>query len=136
MNTNHIYMAGLLDGEGTIGIARFDTKGRFRAPYISVSSTTPAIMQWLKANYGGNISTQKVYQSHHKQSWSWKLRNLPQLFELLENVLPHMLEPEKIRRGRLILDEYRLVTPRNGKYTPEMLERKRNFESRFLSLVE
>lgn len=136
MNTNHIYMAGLLDGEGTIGIARSDSKGRFRAPYISVSSTTPEIVEWLKKNYEGYVSVQKVYQAHHKPSWTWKLRNVPQVFALLENVLPYMLEPEKIRRGRMLLDEYKTVTPRNGKYTSEMLERKRAFETRFLNLVE
>lgn len=136
MNTNHIYMAGLLDGEGTIGIARSDTKGRFRAPYISISSTTPEIIQWLKETYGGHVSIQKTYQDHHKQAWSWKLRNLSDLYDLLDNVLPFMLEPDKIRRGTLILNEYKAVTPRNGKYTSEMLERKQEFESRFLSIVE
>lgn len=129
-------MAGLLDGEGTIGISRSDTKGRFRAPYISITSTTPEIIEWLKNTYGGNVSIQKTYQAHHKQAWSWRLRNLPQIFSLLENVLPYMLEPEKIRRGKLILNEYKLVTPRNGKYTPIMLQAKIDFEKDFLNLVE
>lgn len=134
--TKYIYMAGLLDGEGTIGISRSDTKGRFRAPYISVTSTTPEIITWLHENFGGTVSKHKIYQDHHKQSWSWRLRNVPQVMTLLENVLPYMLEPEKIRRGRMLLDEYKVVTPRNGKYSSDMLTKKLEFESRFLGLVE
>lgn len=126
-------MAGLLDGEGTIGIT-YTSKGRFRSPYISVSSTTPRIMEWLKDNFGGNIVTVKKYQDHHKQAYSWKLRTLPKIMELLENTLPYMLEDEKIRRGNMILHEYLLVTPRNGKYTPEMLVAKQDFEQKLLSL--
>ena len=126
-----IYMAGLIDGEGTVGITK--DSGKFRIPYISVSTTTPEIASWLKENFGGIVCNQKVYKAHHKQSYSWRLRNIPQVFALLEQILPYMLEPDKIRRGTLLLSEYKLVTPRNGKYSNEMLERKKDFESRFLS---
>ena len=49
----------------------------------------------------------------------------------LDLVFPYMREPEKIRRARLLLYEYKSVTPRNGKYTPTILERKKEFETRF-----
>lgn len=131
--TKLIYMAGLMDGEGTIGIARADTKGRFRAPYISVTTTTPEIAEWLQSNFGGHVCKQKVYRDHHKPSWSWRLKNLDQLFNLLEGILPYMLEPDKIRRANLLLNEYKTVTVRNGKYTPEQMEKKLAFEANFLS---
>ena len=124
-------MAGLLDGEGTIGIASFG-KGQYRSPYISISSTTPEIMEWLKDNFQGSVSTHKTYQDHHKQSWSWKLTKLDSVKNLLSEVTPYMLEPDKVRRANMILTEYSIVTVRNGKYSPEQLSKKLDFEARFL----
>lgn len=126
---DNVYMAGLIDGEGTISIGR--DSGVYRSPYLSVSSTTKEIMEWLVSTYGGGYVIQKVYQKHHKPSWSWKLRNKADVFKALEEVLPYMKEPEKVRRGRLILDEYEKVTVRNGKYTPEQLDAKMAFEAKF-----
>ena len=130
--SKYIYLAGLLDGEGTVGISKNSSK--YRTPYISVTSTTYEIVKWLEDNFGGHIAKQKVYQDHHKQSWCWKLVNRQQVDDLLINTLPYMLEPDKIRRGHMILDEYSKVTNRNGKYTPEQLAAKIDFENRFLQL--
>jgi hypothetical protein len=129
---DHIYMAGLMDGEGTIGISRNNKTDPFRTPYASMSSTTRELVDWLKDTYGGYISVQKVYQDHHKESWTWKLVNKGLLLPMLEDVLPFMKEPEKIRRGRLLTDRYDLVTVRNGKYTPAQIGAKIKFEEEFL----
>lgn len=125
-----LYMAGLLDGEGTIGIA-FNT-GKNRSPYISVTSTTYEIVQWLVKTYGGHIVKQKVYKDHHKQSWCWKISRKDLVFNVIDRVVPLMKEPEKVRRGMLIRAEYDLVTMRNGKYTPEQAAAKQDFEVRVL----
>lgn len=129
-----IYMAGLMDGEGSIILARNNAADKFKTPYLSVSSTTREIVDWLIENFGGHASVQKVYQDHHKQSWNWKLRNKAQMFELIAEVEPHMLEPVKKARMRLLLDEYENVTKRNGKYTPEQAQAKREFEERFATV--
>jgi hypothetical protein len=126
-------MAGLLDGEGTIGIT-YAGKSPYRSPYISVTSTTPEIVDWLKDNFGGIVCSQKTYQPHHKKSYSWRLRNLSDITELLENTTPYMLEPEKIRRAKLILEIYPTVTRRNGKYSEEQTANKLEFEKTFLGL--
>lgn len=118
---------------GTVGIVRDHNRSTNRIPYMSITSTTPEIIQWLKENFGGTVCVQKVYQDHHKPSWSWRLRNKNQLFALLAEIEPYMLEPSKKARIKLLIEEYNLVTPRNGKYTPEMLERKQDFESRLLA---
>jgi hypothetical protein len=127
-----IYMAGLMDGEGTIGIAR-DTSWKFRSPYVSLTSTTPELVQWCKDNFGGCISSQRVRQENWKPSWSWRLRNKQQVIDLVTGIEPHMLEPAKKARIKLLLEEYPLVTPRNGKYSDEMLAAKIDFETRFMA---
>lgn len=126
---NDAYTAGLFDGEGTVTLYRAKANQN-RTPAVSVTSTTKPIMDWLKENYGGNVCKQKVYKEHHKQSWSWRCTGRKAL-DFLERIVPYMLETEKVRRATLILTEYENLTVRNGKYTPEQLAAKKDFEARF-----
>lgn len=125
------YTAGLIDGEGTITLSRQNKKALWRCPIISCSSTSYELLQFLKDNWGGSISKHKTYQDHHKQSWSWKLCRRRAL-AMLHEISPYMLEPEKVRRSRMLLDEYLEITPRNGKYSEDLKLRKASFELRFL----
>ena len=129
MEKDFIYTAGLIDGEGTIGLVKAN-KNQFKSPYVSVSSTTFELVDYLKNTYGGYISKHKVYQDHHKQSYSWKI-NFHKAIEFIKNILPYLKEPEKIRRANLIINEYSKVTKRNGKYSSNELKSKLDFEYRF-----
>jgi hypothetical protein len=131
--SKHEYMAGLIDGEGSIILSHSSNKA-YRAPSLSIASTTPELVEWCKENYGGFISTKKVYQEHHRPSWVWQLASWDKLTECLSEVLPYMLEPNKRARARMILEEYKPVNPRNGKYTEAMRLAKLSFEERFLAL--
>lgn len=124
------YLAGLIDGEGTISLSKRHSKERFKAPAISMSSTTYELVQYLKDNYGGHISKHKVYQEHHKQSWVWATyyTNAVDLCNKLSNLLR---EPSKKYRANFISQYYPLVTKRNGKYTDKEIETKLFFEDCF-----
>lgn len=132
MSNSH-YLAGLIDGEGTIGLERQNATRVFRTPYISLSSTTMAIHMWLQENYGGSLSTHKVYKEGHKPSWVWRLKNLQSINSVLTEIEPLLLEPEKRRRAQLILWEYPAVTIRNGKYNDEQRLEKMKFEENFFN---
>lgn len=129
---NDAYAAGLMDGEGSVTLPRYN-KSEFRYPLVSVSSTTKELVDFLKQQFGGCISSKKEDRdSRHKKAYQWAVaRN--EALRFLAKVLPHMKEPEKIRRGQLILDEYLAVTPRNGRYTHEMRKAKLDFQERFFS---
>ena len=124
------YLAGLIDGEGTITLSRKSKNDKFRTPVISCSSTTYEFMEYLKQNYGGSISKQKTYKDHHKQAWSWKSSYLGavNLCTKLKNILR---EPSKSYRAKMISEVYPSVTLRNGKYTQKQLESKFKFEDEF-----
>lgn len=130
MNNHVAYIAGIIDGEGTITLSKVRKSAQFRAPVVSVSSTTLEILEYLKSHFGGSIVKHKVYQKHHKQSWSWKL-DYTRAVKLCEAILPYLLEPEKRRRAMLLIDVYGRVTSRNGKYSPEQLSAKMAFEHDF-----
>ena len=126
----HAYTAGLIDGEGTITLSKQHKNDKFRAPVVSVSSTTYELLYYLKSNYGGNISKQKAYKTHHKQSWSWKTEYNNAL-SFLEKIRPYIREPEKRRRTTLLLTKYKSLTPRNGRYNQLQVEGKLRFEAEF-----
>lgn len=129
-NLRFAYLAGLFDGEGTVTLTRINSSDKFRAPVLSMSSTTLNLLEICKATFGGSISKQKVYKSHHKQSWSWKVRNNAAI-TAAEKLLPFIQEPEKKTRLQLITTQYKLVTNRGGKYSEELLSLKLRFEEEF-----
>jgi hypothetical protein len=82
------------------------------------------------SRFGGCISTKRTYSHAHSASGVWALGGDAAL-KFLDLIFPYMREPEKIRRARMLIEEYKSVTPRNGRYTPMSLKRKREFERRF-----
>jgi hypothetical protein len=123
------YAAGLFDGEGTVGLVRRH-RNCYRSPMVSVPSCTPHLLSWLWTRFGGSISTKRCYKKGHSPSGVWALGSDASL-KFLDLIFPYMREPEKIRRARMLIEEYKSVTSRNGKYTPATLERKRIFEKAF-----
>ena len=126
----HAYLAGLIDGEGTITITKEKANSKFKMPVVSVASTTIELLNAFVNNYGGVISNKKLYKEHHKPSFSWRLTNQKALI-LLNDVLPYMLEPVKIYRAKLLISSYNKLTSRNGKYTETQIKNKLEFEHLF-----
>lgn len=124
------YLAGILDGEGSIVLEPY--KGMWRIS-VNVDSTDRELLEWLKARYTGYIVTKKKYQDHHRQAWTWRVVNRPAL-AVLEAALPFMVIERKIARAKLLLEEWPKCTPRNGKYTPSLLETKYSLVQRFKDL--
>lgn len=127
-STTAAYIAGILDGEGTITLVK---RNSHRYPIVSVSSTSKELLDFLRHEVGGTICNHKTYKDHHKQSWSWRLTSNNAL-NLLNDVIPFMLEKKKLYRANILLNEYKSVTPRNGKYTEELLNKKKDFEFKVL----
>jgi len=96
------YLAGLIDGEGTVTLIREHSLNKFKYPVVSMSSTSIELINIFIEYYGGTVSKQKKYEEHHKQSYSWRLQSNRAL-ALLSDILPYMLEPAKIYRGNILL---------------------------------
>jgi hypothetical protein len=56
-----------------------------------------------------------------------------QALRLLAQVAP-FLRTYKMKRASLLLQDYARLTPRNGRYTPEQLAARAEFESRFFAI--
>ena len=122
----------IIDGGGRVCVTR-NAPNELRSPALSVSSTTKEMLDYLKENLGGSISTVKKYKESHKDACHWYIR-CNKAIEILTIIEPYLLVPEKKKRAKLIIDEYKSVTPHNGKYSTEMLEKKLDFEKRFFEI--
>ena len=126
----YAYVAGLIDGEGTIALGYKHKTSLYRFPNVSVPSCSPELLTALKQQFGGYISDKRRSKAHHTPSQVWRIDGDRALL-LLKNVLPYLREPEKRRRAELLIDNYKRLTPRNGKYTDEQRLEKLEFEHLF-----
>jgi hypothetical protein len=126
------YLAGIIDGEGTITLTRTH-RGENRRPVVSISNTELPLLVYVRSVVGaGRITTKARTRTHHSPGFAYSLRSR-QALELLEQVSPY-LRTYRSARARLLLDDYLRLTPRNGRYTPEGREARRGLEDRFFAI--
>ena len=110
--TDLAYTAGIVDGEGCIGIY---TKGKGKGrgiPNVAVAidNTNEWLCQWIKFSYGGSIHRIDRYaERNHKPSWKWTISGKQALI-FLQLIFPYLRlkKPQaevaiqflKARRGR------------------------------------
>lgn len=126
------YLAGLIDGEGSI-LLQNNRKGEFRSPAVSISTTTPEIIDFVSNYYKVNTIKKQSMKENYLPEVVITIRT-DEAIRLLEDILPYMRHAKKIRRGRHIVDNYKNVTVRNGKYNSTQLEAKLQFEKEFFEL--
>jgi hypothetical protein len=126
------YVAGIIDGEGTITLTR-KHRNENRQLAISISSTERQLLEFIKAAVGfGKITKKRANKAHHSQSYAYAVYNR-QALVVLEAIQPY-LRTYKKARADLILKHYLDLTPRNGKYTEELKHKKTLFEKELLEI--
>ncbi|MDO8752579.1 MAG: LAGLIDADG family homing endonuclease [Anaerolineales bacterium] len=125
------YAAGLFDGEGSITLTRH-RNNRTHSPQVSVTSTDYEVVRWFRERFGGSVVTKQPRKSNHSVSYDWRLTDRRAL-AFLELIRPYLVIERKIRRIDLLLNDYVACTPRNGRYTEEMAERKQALIETFFS---
>jgi hypothetical protein len=131
-NTEAAYIAGLIDGEGTITLSRRH-RNENRQLVISISNNEKAILDYVLKVAGVGILTKKrKYAEHHSINFTYKVSNR-QAYNLLHQILPY-LKSHKKDRAILVLDKYLRLTPRNGKYTPHLELERDNFITEFFKI--
>jgi hypothetical protein len=126
------YIAGLVDGEGTVTLTR-KHKNENRQLCVSISSTEKGLLEFVLNVTGvGKITNKSASKSNHSHSFAYAVYNRHAL-ALLECITPH-LKSYKRDRSEMILRDYLAVTPRNGKYTDKLLAKKKLFEESVLSI--
>lgn len=125
------YIAGLVDGEGTISLARKHA-GENRQLIISISNTEAQILEFvLEAVGAGKITRKKTAAAHHTPSLTYAIWNR-QALALLKQIKPYLRSYKRLR-AELILSNYVRLTPRNGKYSTELARAREKFEQDVLN---
>lgn len=129
-STDAAYIAGILDGEGTISLTRRH-RNENRQLEVSVSNTDIALLQFVKQRVGaGRITNKRTYRVNHTASATYLISNR-QALSLLGQLHPY-LRTYKAERARLALAHYLELTPRNGFYTAEIARKREQFIHKFL----
>jgi hypothetical protein len=127
------YIAGLIDGEGTVTLSRRHAKDR-RQLVVSIANTEIRLLEFVLERVGaGKITRKRTTAMHHTPSCTYAISNR-QALALVEQLYP-FLHSHKRERVRLVLTNYKSAVPRNGKYRPshEMLREK--FEREFFAIT-
>jgi hypothetical protein len=128
------YIAGIIDGEGSITLTRMH-KGEHRRPCITIASTDKELLIYLKNLTDGVINNKRNYNPiKHKDSFTLTIKKKDKVFEVLEKVQPYLRVNKKRARANWILKYYESVSPRNGKYSSTLLKQKLQFEEDFYKL--
>lgn len=115
------YIAGFIDGEGTI----FIKNNRFR---INVTQTNKEVLQAIK-NFAncGNVAEITKRKAHWKDCWVYYISNKKDIFEFLTKICPYLIV--KKDDAQYAIDYLRNDLPRMLKQKQELLERKKTAES-------
>ncbi|MBX3703037.1 MAG: LAGLIDADG family homing endonuclease [Steroidobacteraceae bacterium] len=130
--TDAAYLAGLIDGEGSISLTRVH-RGQNRQLALSISNTERALLERvLNATKVGKITTKRTSSPHHAPGLTYTVANRQALDLLVQVTL--FLKSYKAERAQLVIDHYVRLTPRNGKYSNALRVERCEFESRFAAI--
>jgi hypothetical protein len=91
------YLAGLIDGDGSICVSVHDRntrKGPSRryALTIELAMCSEPVIRWVAENFGGNIRSQR--SRTNRKYWHWRLFN-DTAVEVLKLVYPYLVEKKR-----------------------------------------
>ena len=128
------YLAGIIDGEGSIMLLR-SHKSEYPSPCISISSTDIELLEWVKEKVGsGKINRKKNYNiKKHKTSYTYSIY-YDIAIDVMNKIEPFLVIKQKKLRAKFIIDNYKNVTIRNGRYNEEQKKLKEQFYIDFMAL--
>lgn len=95
--TDKAYIAGLIDGEGCICIAKrknghFPKAGKpwYYQPIVTISNTDKRMLDFVVNRYKGWITKPKPQKSHRKQIYSWFISG-ELMRSFLRDILPYLV---------------------------------------------
>ena len=134
LETEKAYLAGIIDGEGSIMLTRFH-KNEYPSPCISISSTDIELLEWVKntTNTGRIIKKKNYNKEKHLDSYTYRVI-YDDALKILKEIEPYLIIKKKKSRAKHILDNYKKVTLRNGRYNRSQKLAKEQFYIDFMKL--
>lgn len=108
MNNNWSYLAGIIDGEGTICIYYMKRQNRVQCQIV-IPNTSEKLMKWLVTNFGGKYDThfpKDLHGFNRKPLFRWQPAGKKNREKLLLGTIPHLVI--KREQAKLALEFERL----------------------------
>lgn len=133
------YLAGLLDGEGTVGISSVRSaraKNPSHFPHLMIANCYEPVMRWLERDIGGkvDIHTPSTNQPHWRTSYRWRLHG-QNAEAFLRSVRPYLRIKHEQADVVLAMSEIRGKNHvPHGTLTGEQVELREGFKRRINEL--
>ena len=88
-DTELAYLAGFIDGEGTIGIVSVASHKRY-VVQIAACNCNPIPIELLENNFGGKVRLRKWKNENWKPCYEWKL-TARKAVAVIKSILPYLL---------------------------------------------
>jgi len=102
------YIAGIIDGEGTISVFRSRFSALGVQPFISVKNTNKELMDFLYKEIGGHVRKDKKDKPHYKDRWYWRINGFCDVYCLLKALQPYLIIKKKQAEKVMEICEKRL----------------------------
>ena len=123
------YLAGILDGEGSIGISRYQhpqSKVPHYVTYFSIANTSEELMEWLEEKIFKKISIKrkiKPRKSGFGKKPCYQITiGTKKVYLLLKTILPYLVIKKKRAEKVIEFAEQRFLKPRKVPYSERELE--------------
>jgi hypothetical protein len=119
-----IYLAGIIDGEGSIQIEIQKKCASRKINYYSVRliiiNTSIELMDWLHTYFGGSVTKRKKIENR-KECYKWNIFSY-NAAEILEACLPYMIVKEK--HAKILIEFMNLKGEGDYYLTPEIIQQR------------
>lgn len=110
------YLGGYVDGDGTIGIQKHgDTEPPRYQHHLSVASTDPRSPEWIKQNFGGEITTYEARAENRAKGYQWQIYG-KKSYMLIKDVRYYLML--KHEQADAVIEMYERVTKRDFRPRP------------------
>lgn len=116
-STDLVWLAGYIDGDGSITMSYKSSKDRLRTPVVTIDSCDVELIQEVQRIAGGSIRPKRVSGDNCRAVYSWKISG-KNAVKLLERVLPYIRCGFKKRRAACLAKGSRLFTGTAGGRAP------------------
>ena len=129
------YIAGFIDGEGSISIYKEKSPLRYRIE-VTVGNTFKPVLEGLFQRFGGRVRPYNTYKPNYRQAWYWGVSG-ETAYKFLTTILPYLRE--KAVQAQEVIAFYELYGGQankgrlvNGTYVNRTPEQLADQEERYL----
>jgi hypothetical protein len=105
MNMHPAYIAGLFDGEGTVGLNRQSVLNSLR-PTVAIMITAPGVTEAFQQKYGGYVYMRNPVKEGWAPTYQWILHSAPSMIPFFQDIWPYIV----IKKAAVAVVTYVLPT--------------------------